>query len=281
MKLDINHVSQITGLTVHTLRAWEKRYSVVSPMRVGKNRVFTYEDVERLKTLRDLVAKGIPIRKACQMSEQDIDQELPHLRGHLLKHRKKLIQLISSYKLGELVEELHHHRVRRGTEEFLIKLIGPLMSEIGRLVATGELGVDQEHAVTSLVREQIVKTRSAETDTSLPLMGFCTQEGDFHEMGILMAAKLAESRGYPVFNFGPNLPAQALVDIVKAVGPKILVIGTTPTQHNLDQFPEYLKVLKSKNLNSQTIIWIAGELAGVDKGFCQPVFTMEDFLERL
>ena len=100
-------------------------------------------------------------------------------------------------------------------------------------------------------------------------------------MGILMAAKLAESRGYPVFNFGPNLPAQALVDIVKAVGPEILVIGTTPTQHNIDQFPQYLKVLKSKNINSHTKIWIAGALAGIDQGFCEPVFTMDEFLDRL
>ena len=37
-KYPIKVVSQMTGLSVHVIRAWEKRYNVVEPERTDTNR---------------------------------------------------------------------------------------------------------------------------------------------------------------------------------------------------------------------------------------------------
>lgn len=280
MLLDINQVSQITGLTAFTIRAWEKRYGAIRPARDGRERIFTLAEVERLKTLKELVALGHPIRRASQMTDEQIIQVLPSYRPSLEAHRDQLLSLLTAYRLQELSDELHHHRVRRGVEEFLVDLVTPLMREVGHLVQRNQLSVAQEHAVTALVRDQIVRIRATEVTPGLPLMGFCTPEGDLHELGILMASKLSQARGYPTAYFGPNLPAEALADICRALRPSIVVIGTAPIVSNLDQFESYLATA-GRQLKPRPSFWIAGAMASVASSPDVSVTTMREFVELL
>lgn len=58
-RYQISSVSKLTGLNVYTIRAWEKRYGVVSPDRTEtQRRLYGREDVQRLKLLRELVDQG-------------------------------------------------------------------------------------------------------------------------------------------------------------------------------------------------------------------------------
>ena len=77
----IKAVSQATGLTVETLRAWERRYRVVVPQRddLGR-RVYRPDDVLRLRRLREATERGHPIGRLAKMAEQDL-VELLHEPG--------------------------------------------------------------------------------------------------------------------------------------------------------------------------------------------------------
>ena len=57
----IRVVSRMTGLSVDTLRAWERRYKVVSPERSAHGRLYEEADVQRFLRLRSLVGKGFAI----------------------------------------------------------------------------------------------------------------------------------------------------------------------------------------------------------------------------
>src|SRR5512134_2931354 len=73
----IKAVSQATGLTVETLRAWERRYGIVVPNRdqTGR-RVYRPDDVLRLRRLREATERGHPIGRLAQLSEEDLAQLL-------------------------------------------------------------------------------------------------------------------------------------------------------------------------------------------------------------
>ena len=66
-------VAQATGLTVETLRAWERRYRVVVPQRdeMGR-RVYRAEDVLRLRRLREATDRGHPISRLVQLDETSL-----------------------------------------------------------------------------------------------------------------------------------------------------------------------------------------------------------------
>ena len=69
----IKAVSQATGLTVETLRAWERRYRIVVPQRdASGRRVYGPEDVIRLRRLFEATRRGHPISRLAQLDDDAI-----------------------------------------------------------------------------------------------------------------------------------------------------------------------------------------------------------------
>ncbi|MFT5468433.1 MAG: DNA-binding transcriptional MerR regulator [Verrucomicrobiales bacterium] len=58
-QFQINTVARLSGVSQHTIRAWEKRYRVVTPERTDtQRRIYSREDVHRLTLLKSLVDNG-------------------------------------------------------------------------------------------------------------------------------------------------------------------------------------------------------------------------------
>jgi len=66
-------VARLTGLTVHTIRAWEKRYNVVSPGRTEtRRRLYSRDDIRKLTLLKNLVDEGNPISLIAGLSADQL-----------------------------------------------------------------------------------------------------------------------------------------------------------------------------------------------------------------
>ena len=77
----IGAVSRLTGLTDHTIRVWERRYSAVTAARAPNGRrQYTEADVQKLALLRQLTENGIAISRVAG----DTVDELRH-RVHSLR----------------------------------------------------------------------------------------------------------------------------------------------------------------------------------------------------
>lgn len=60
----IREVSDITGVKPVTLRAWQRRYSLIQPQRTEKgHRVYSAQDIERINTIQSWLGKGVSIGK--------------------------------------------------------------------------------------------------------------------------------------------------------------------------------------------------------------------------
>jgi DNA-binding transcriptional MerR regulator len=58
-------VARLTGLSPHVLRAWERRYGAVRPLRTpGGTRLYRESDVARLRQLRAAVQAGHSISES-------------------------------------------------------------------------------------------------------------------------------------------------------------------------------------------------------------------------
>ena len=72
-KYPIKVVSQMTGLSAFVIRAWEKRYDAVTPSRTETNRrLFSEEDIEKLRLLNEAVQKGHNIGGIAKLSLSDL-----------------------------------------------------------------------------------------------------------------------------------------------------------------------------------------------------------------
>jgi len=73
---NIQAASLMSGVSVHQIRAWEKRYNAVEPRRLGNNfRSYTQENVHRLKLLGELTKRGIAISKIAPLETIELQEQ--------------------------------------------------------------------------------------------------------------------------------------------------------------------------------------------------------------
>jgi DNA-binding transcriptional MerR regulator len=80
---NIQAASIISGVTVHQIRAWEKRYGAVNPTRLNNNfRSYNCEDVKRLRMLGLLSRKGLSISKIASENTSELEIRLKTIETH-------------------------------------------------------------------------------------------------------------------------------------------------------------------------------------------------------
>jgi DNA-binding transcriptional MerR regulator len=78
----IGTVSKLTGISPDTLRIWERRYQVVTPQRSSAGgRLYSAEDISRLKLIRQLVDKGDTIGVVAGLSYAELQERLSETRS--------------------------------------------------------------------------------------------------------------------------------------------------------------------------------------------------------
>ena len=64
----IRTVSALTGVSTVTLRAWERRYGLLCPVRTPSgHRLYTHAHVEEVRRVLALVERGIPVSRVRQV----------------------------------------------------------------------------------------------------------------------------------------------------------------------------------------------------------------------
>jgi DNA-binding transcriptional MerR regulator len=77
----IGAVSRLTGIPPDTLRVWERRYDLVTPMRSeGGGRLYSQEDVTRLSVIKQLVDSGHAIGTIAELSMEQLRERLADTR---------------------------------------------------------------------------------------------------------------------------------------------------------------------------------------------------------
>jgi hypothetical protein len=78
----IGAVSRLTGLTDHTIRVWERRYSaVITAKAPNGRRQYTEADVQKLALLRLLTERGVAIRRIAGDNIDELGRRVESLRN--------------------------------------------------------------------------------------------------------------------------------------------------------------------------------------------------------
>src|SRR5512136_1568897 len=76
LQYPIAAVARMTGLTLDTIRAWERRYGAVTPERGARGRVYSDAQVQRLRVLSALVGQGHPISEVAGLTDARLKELL-------------------------------------------------------------------------------------------------------------------------------------------------------------------------------------------------------------
>jgi DNA-binding transcriptional MerR regulator/predicted component of type VI protein secretion system len=260
----IKAVAVATGLSVETLRAWERRYGIVDPRRdPSGHRVYTGGDVARLRRLRETTERGHPIGKIAHLSDAELNcllaerrEDHPHAAAAQAL-AVRILAAIAKYDLEECDQAIAMAFALLPVADVITEVLSPVLREVGERWYRGEFSVGQERLVSSSVRRHISGLLNTYGNMSrgAPVV-FATITGEPHELGILMFAALAASRKLRTCYLGAELPPEEISNFANRVNAAAVAISMVLPE-NLDNGLHNLGILRA-GLADNVEIWVGG-----------------------
>jgi len=221
-------VVRLTGLTEHTIRAWERRYGAIHPRRTeGGTRRYGERDVARLRLLKEATRAGHRIGDLADLSDAEIEARLPAPEPAEATPLAALHEAVDRMDAAALERQLGLQLGALGPGPFARSVAAPLLREVGERWARGELPIAAEHLVTATLRSLLSVALRAGTGPrdEAPRIVFATPPGERHEFGLLMAALSALGAGAEVTYLGPDLPGEETAAAAEQVGARAVALS--------------------------------------------------------
>jgi DNA-binding transcriptional MerR regulator/methylmalonyl-CoA mutase cobalamin-binding subunit len=264
----IKAVAQATGLTVETLRAWERRYAVVTPVRdASGRRVYRPEDVLRLRRLREATERGHPISRLAPLSDERLTALLDapadrRAQGTAQALVDRILEAAEEFRAADCEQAITLAVAMLPPPRLVAEVLQPLLREIGERWHRGEMSIAQERLVSKIVARHVglmldAYDRAARRESIV----FATLQGERHELGLLMSAMICASRGFKVHYLGADLPAAEIARFARELGAPLVALSVV-WQERIGDVTAQLAELAAA-LPPGTAIWIGGSASPV------------------
>lgn len=224
--MSIGAVSKATGIPKETLRTWERRYDFPKPQRssTGHRRYSSQiieplkliyialeqghrpsqvvgQDVETLRQLLDVTTPNYlsPVNTSPNASPEDPLTDTEQTIARWMKLLNKLDQ-------EQLRADLEHAWFELGPRTFLTDLISPFLNEVGQAWHEGRIAVFHEQFASLQLRDFLsTQWGSISARSNGPNVLLATLPGEYHLIGLHMAACIMAVTGYQIHLLGADL----------------------------------------------------------------------------
>ncbi len=221
--LRIGEFARRVGVSPELLRAWERRYRLLQPIRTdGGFRLYTDADAERVERMKHALEEGL---SAAEAARRALAQERPPEPG-LDRARERLLAAAHAYDDVALHAVLDEVLAAFSLETVLQELILPGLREIGAEWERGTLEVGQEHFASNLVRERLLALARLWSRGGGPLAILACAPGERHDIGLIAFGLVLRSHGWRILFLGADTPLTTLSSAVETTGPRLVVVAS-------------------------------------------------------
>ncbi|MES2703002.1 MAG: MerR family transcriptional regulator [Bacteroidota bacterium] len=219
----IKELERFSGIKAHTLRAWEKRYGLFDPERMGNNvRAYTLEHVMQLLSLSLLVEYGHQISKISGMEAGELGVRVAALKSDEARQKNIIARLIVTMFTSETEEfeaALDSAIVLWGTGPTVHRVIMPFLEKVHILSYT-DTSTEAHFVVTAIRKKLILAIEKAKTpppDSQSALLFL--PEGEHYDLLLLYLSYVLKSKGLKVLYLGTNISVDNLLRAVLTKAP--------------------------------------------------------------
>jgi MerR family transcriptional regulator, light-induced transcriptional regulator len=219
--LPIRTVSIMTGVNAVTIRAWERRYGLITPQRTPKgHRLYTHQDVEHIKQIVELLKQGISVGHVKPLLDQtpgDASVQLATDNGDIWKqYLDRMLDAIEKFDEPALDSSYNDALSLYPVDIVNQRLTTPLLRLLGERWNLREAGVAEEHFFSIYLRNKLgTRLHHMNQRSHAPLLLLACLPGELHEIGLLFFALSAVSNGYRVLILGANTPLQQIPTVLE------------------------------------------------------------------
>jgi DNA-binding transcriptional MerR regulator len=256
---NIGVVARMTGVSMATLRAWERRYDFPDAERTpGGHRLYSERDVLRLRWVKERIGEGMQTSQAIQalrhqeqVGNLTLVEQTPmaHVeRGadaqpHMHSFEAQLYKLMVDRDLRGADTMLAEALAVISPEDLVLNVIGPVLTSIGDAWENGKISVATEHLATNYLRQRLLMWMvGGPPPRSIRPIALACAPDEWHEGSLLVLGALLRRRRWPVAYLGQALPLEDLATFVRDIRPSLVVLVAMmeETVNGLMDWPEYL-----------------------------------------
>lgn len=304
-KYPIKIVSNKTGLSMHVIRVWEKRYNAVTPERTETNRrLYSTEDILKLQLLNKAIDSGHNIGSIANLGLSELknlveeENGITNNAGHNIDEETNYIdtsEIVQSFlshiktldvKRLELI--LQQASISMSRPALIDKVIVPIIEQIGENWRDGSIRIYHEHMATVVIRSFLSSlTNALEYELNAPSIIVTTLKGHIHELGAMIVAASAAAEGWKVVYLGPNLPVEEITAVAQSINAKLVCLsivypaGDLNIIQELEKFGQFLPPDISIVVGGRSALSYKNTLEKINATIITRIQDLRKYLQRL
>ncbi len=240
--LSIGELSKLSGVGIHSLRVWEKRYGApISKRLPSGHRRYPKDEVPRLRAITRALESGYRASKVVTrtleelqglLNVQNLIEEKPEqpdlTYGQVSRELtiEKWIEAVHQYDDELLNQNFFELWNKEGPLTFITDCVAPFIERLGNGWADKELTISHEHFATEILSDFLsAKWRQLNIRNNGPTVVLATLPDETHSLGLLMCAVVTSMADFKVVYLGINSPIEEIIKTTESCQAQLLCLS--------------------------------------------------------
>lgn len=254
-EFSIKDLENLTGVKAHTIRIWEKRYSLLAPDRTETNiRTYSLESLQKLLNIYLLNQNGIKISKIAKFTHDELITKVREISMDKASNSAA----INSFKLAmvnydqALFESTYNQLLaKKSFREVFLDVFIDLLNEIGMLWTTNSISPAQEHFISTLIKQKLLvnieRFQNGDKHRTTTFIMYLP-DNEIHELGLLYIHFELLLNGFNSIYLGPSVPMADLIPL-QSKFENVQFISYFTVSPTLDELDAYIDELNTTVLS--------------------------------
>lgn len=258
--LRIGELSRRLGVSEHVLRAWERRYGLLRPVRSpGGFRLYSSDDLDRVRRMQAHLAGGLSAAQAAQASiaeesaastpgrpqaviepaSEPPAAEPPAARAATEPASADRVSTDAVRSLAAGLdgfdESAAHEVLDRllntlTVETVLRDVVLPYLRQLGQRWAAGEVTIAQEHFASNVVRGRLVGLAQGWGRGRGPRAVLACAPGELHDIALVVFGVVLSRAGWRIDFLGADTPLDEIIRTAREHRPDLVVVAGSTSE---------------------------------------------------
>jgi MerR family transcriptional regulator, light-induced transcriptional regulator len=235
--LRIGELSRRLGVSDHALRAWERRYGLLRPVRTtGGFRLYSEADLQRVTRMQAHLARGMSTAEAARAAiEEEANSAAPDTGGgdhgdtvsHAIHALTRALDEFDEPTAQTLIDNLLSTLT---VETVLREVLLPYLRDLGERWEGGTASIAQEHFASNVIRGRLSSVARGWGHGGGPRVLLACVPGELHDIGLLAFGIVLSRRGWRIQYLGPDTPVDELVRVANARYSDLIVLVSSTSE---------------------------------------------------
>lgn len=264
-QFSIKDLENLSGIMAHTIRIWEKRYSVLEPERSDSNiRSYNLSNLQKLLNVTLLYNAGFKISKIASLTDEQLEELIREQAASSTTNEQFLVNLkLSMLKFDQsLFDQTYNRMVAELTfRKAFIEVFIPFLYNIGLDWQSSSITPAHEHFISNLIKQKLHLNTERVQQTTDPALKtvyvLFLPTNEIHELGLLYLQYELVLKGHKCIFLGQSVPLDSLSELTKIYDNlRFLSYFTVqPHESNVQEYIDEANEIMDIDSNS---FWFAG-----------------------